>query len=347
MGFRRITVFSMIAVGFGLPGCGDPAEPPPTAARAMTAHAEELPNIIVLTVDTLRADHLARYGYPRETMPTIENFADTAVVFDQAVVPRGSTRPSYASILTGLYPFRHGVRSNGAVLHADLFTLPEMIGAVGYHTAAFVSNFVLLGDLSNCSQGFDVYDDQLGDREAHRPNFERTAAGTLKAILEWLESDPPQPFFLFTNFIDPHGPYEPPQRFREMYQSRERRMLKLHQIPYYQQTPGVRDFYDFLDRYDGEVRFTDEALAILIDELKTRHLWDDALVVFTADHGESMGEHDLFFEHHQNLWEATTRVPLMIRLPIDKEDEAVPPLRISAISEHRFRSNLNGHFGRS
>lgn len=293
-------------------GAGKPSGPPP--AKIATSK-RNLPNIIFLTVDTLRADHLARYGYERNTMPAIEAFADTAVVFDQAVVPRGSTRPSYASMLTGLYPFRHGVRSNGVTLHEDLLTLPEMLKAVGYHTAAFVSNFVLIGEMSGCDQGFDVYDDRLDDREAQRANFERTAPHTLRAILEWLESGPPEPFFLFTNFIDPHGPYDPPARYRAMFQSTETRELRPEQVPRYQRREGELDFFDYRDRYDAEIRYTDAALGVLIEELKKKGLWDGALVVFTADHGESMGEHDTYFAHHMHLWEETTRVPFAVRLP--------------------------------
>ncbi|MCP4249058.1 MAG: sulfatase [bacterium] len=283
-----------------------------------------LPNIIVLTVDTLRADHLALYDYARDTMPAIETLARTATTFDNAVVPRGSTRPSYASMLTGLYPFRHGVRSNGAVLHEDLTTLPEILAKRGYHTAAFVSNFVLLGELSGCGQGFDIYDDRVDERETNRTNYERTAANTATAILEWIETGPAEPFLLFTNFIDPHGPYRPPPRFRKMFRSTQTRKLKTGQIPPYQLVDGVTDYHDYVDRYDAEIRYVDDALATVIEALRARGLWDDALVIFTADHGESLGEHGIFFEHHLHVYEETERVPLIIRLPINDGAAAIP-----------------------
>ncbi|MHC4064639.1 MAG: sulfatase-like hydrolase/transferase, partial [Planctomycetota bacterium] len=127
--------------------CRREESPASKAADARPAR----PNIIFLTVDTLRADHLELYGYSRQTMPTVAALADRATVFDNAVVPRGSTRPSYASMLTGRYPFRHGVRSNGAVLHENITTLTERLQAHGYHTAGFVSNFVLVGEQSGCS----------------------------------------------------------------------------------------------------------------------------------------------------------------------------------------------------
>ncbi len=287
----------------------------PTPPAADVTRPSQKPNIILLTVDTLRADHMALYGYARDTMPAIGRFARTAVVFDNAVVPRGSTRPSYASMLTGLYPFHHGVRSNATVLHNDLTTLSETLKSAGYHTAGFVSNFVLLGEMSGFGQGFDVYDDRMEERESGRPNYERTARNTLEAILAWLNADPPQPFFLFTNFIDPHGPYQPPGRFGKLYRSGKMRRLDPNDIPAYQLVEGQLNYFDYVDRYDGEIRYTDEVMGILIDELKRKGLWDDALVVFTADHGESMGEHGIYFEHHLQVYEETMHVPLAIRLP--------------------------------
>lgn len=280
-----------------------------------TSGDNKRPNIIVLTVDTLRTDHIARYGYHRNTMPAIEQVAETAVVFDNAMVPRGSTRTSYASILTGLYPFGHGVYTNHIVLHDKLRTLPEILNSNGYHTAAFVSNFVLVGELSGCSQGFDIYDDFMDDREATRKNYERIAEKTAQAILEWLGTDPPQPFFLFTNFIDPHGPYLPPQSFLNLYQSEKKLVLdKAAKVVRSQIVDNSMNYYDYVDRYDEEIRYVDEAIESVIEQLKLKGLWDDALVIFTADHGEAFGEHEWFFDHHHGLWDSTTRVPLMIRL---------------------------------
>jgi len=290
------------------------------------------PNIIVLTVDTLRADHMALHGYHRDTMPAIGAFAETAVVFDQAVVSRGNTRASYASMLTGLYPFHHGVYNNNTVLHENFTTLPEILKSADYYTACFVSNFVLVGELSGCDQGFDIYDDRVEDREANRNNYERSAAGTLKAILEWLETDPPQPFFLFTNFIDPHGPYLPPEKFRGLYKSGKERILNRKQIFSYQRVADSLNYYDYVDRYDGEIRYVDEALGQLIEALKSKGLWDDAIVIFLSDHGESLGEHNVFFTHQYYVFEETVRVPLAIRLPPDGKTQSTPlPPRVSAL----------------
>jgi len=363
------------------------------------------PNIIILTVDTLRADHIAMYGYDRNTMPAIEDFARTSVVFDNAIVTRGATVPSYASMLTGLYPYRHGIHTNKAALHEDLATLPELLKSAGYHTAGFVSNFVLISELSACDQGFDVYDDNMEEPELYRENYERSAPNTARAISQWLQDDPPQPFMLFVNFIDPHGPYRPPARFSQLYKTSQKRILDYQKIPNYQlldkplnlydhlkrilrhrhikknqfldkslnfyerlkrmlnrwkarksqdKSLNVHDrpkralkrqkiqkkysrkslnFYDYLNGYDAEIRYTDEVIGKLIEQLKSKKLWDDSLIIFTADHGEAMGEHDFFFEHQWHVYDETMRVPLIIRLPRQTADHEIRTTkRISSLA---------------
>jgi arylsulfatase A-like enzyme len=324
--YRRAALALVMCVMFVASACKKDTVPGSGSA------GKKRPNIIILTVDTLRADHMALYGYHRNTMPAIEDFAKTAVVFDQAVVSRGNTRASYASMLTSLHHFRHGVYNNRWMLHEGFKTLPEVLKSAGYHTACFVSNFTLVGELSGCDQGFDIYDDRVQERELNRPNYERSAGGTLKAILEWLETDPPQPFFLFTNFIDPHGPYLPPKRFRSLYKTPKERILNRKQITGYQYVEGSLNYYDYVDRYDAEVRYVDEALGQLIETLKSKGLWEDALVIFLSDHGESLGEHKLFFEHQFGLFEETVRVPLAIRLPPGSDGgERVTPKRVSSL----------------
>ena len=322
---RVVCILPVAALALALPCCRKEPQPAPvkTKVKVDTSRVESLPNIIWLTVDTLRADHTGFYNYARKTMPSLADFAETAAVFDSAVVPRGYTRPSYASMLTGLYPYHHGVRCNDTELHENLTTLPEILKAAGYHTVGFVGNFNMTGEFSGMNQGFDVYDDRCEVRPDKRSNYERDATGMLDAMLAWLDSDPPQPFFLFTNWMDPHGPYHPPEGFRKLYRSKKTRMLKPNKIPRYLRVKDQNNFYDYVDRYDAEIRFADEAMGMLIERLKKRGLWDNAFVVFTSDHGESLGEHDIFFEHRYQLWEETVRVPLAIRLP--RSDAASRP----------------------
>jgi len=298
----------------------------PDALSKQAGDAPPRANIILLTVDTLRADHMELYGYPRKTMPAVSAFAKTAVVFDNAVVPRGTTRPSYASMLTGLYPARHGARANGVPLHEDNVTLPEMLKAAGYHTAAFVSNGTLKKAISGMGQGFDVY---VCDEE---DGGSRTARGMVSALLDWLDADPPQPFFLFTNFIDPHGTYDPPEQFRRQFRSKQTRMLTRDKIPVSIYVEGELNHFDYLDRYDGEILYTDELIRRAMDKLKDKGLWDEAFVVFTADHGECMGQHDIYYTHQPMVWEETMHVPLAIRLPRSMvERRGIKPRRVRGL----------------
>jgi len=300
-----------------------------SSSPSTSSATSRYPNIIFLTVDTLRADHLPLYGYDRPTAPKISDFGRHAVTFDTAIVPRGSTRQSYASMLTGLYPYKHGVRSNGTVLHDQLVTLPEMLKQAGYTTAAFVSSFVMLGEQSGFAQGFDLYDDQIWERELSRPNFERTAKHTLKRILDWLAQGPPEPFFLFTHFIDPHGPYTPPPEFRRLFRSERHKSLEAGLIPPYQRIGQVTDYYEYLDRYDAEIRYVDWAMGRILETLKAKGLFKDALIVFVADHGEAMGEHGIYFDHHLHVYECTTRVPMIIKPP--GQDDQAPGRRVAQV----------------
>ncbi len=319
------SLLSLLAV----PCCRRDDQSAPRDSRPVVAR----PNIILLTVDTLRADHVGLYGYVRDTMPTIETFAQSAVVFDTAVVPRGSTRASYSSMLTGLYPFHHGVRSSFIVLNDALTTLPEVLKSSGYHTAGFVSNYLMVAELSGFDQGFDVYDDGVKLNPDHEYVCERTADKTLQAILRWLEAGPPQPFLLFINFIDPHGPYEPPQRLRRLYRDTRVQLLHRDQIPPYQLIKGELNLFEYIDRYDEEIRYTDETIGALITALRRRGLWDTSFVAFAADHGESFGEHRLYFDHYFGVWESTVHVPLAIRAPVSETgQETFHPRRVGSLS---------------
>ena len=260
-------------------------------------------------------------------MPAIEAFADGATVFPNAVAPRGVTRPSYASMLTGLYPYRHGVRTNMVTLHEDVETLPEILQNIGYHTAGFVSNIQLLHAMSGIGQGFDVYNDDV--ESDGRVSYERHAGGTLRRTLDWLKSEPSEPFFLFTNFIDPHGPYLPPSRFSEEFSGGEEVLLERKQIPNYQRLGENLDYTYYVNQYDAEIRYVDQALGVLIDELKQRDLWDNSIIVFTADHGESLGEHGMYFDHFLHLWEETIRVPLIIQIPVGR---GMAPAKVDLLS---------------
>ena len=273
------------------------------------------PSIFLLTVDTLRADHLGCYGYGRDVSPNIDALAEAGIRLDNAIAPRPLTGPSMASTLTGLYAHHHGVRQNFTQLHDSLDTLAEYLDVRGYSSAAFVSNYVLIEEVANLHQGFDLFDDQLPDKEPNRESYERKAKETVDAATTWLTAQAGDaPLFMWLHLIDPHGPYTPPEGYAERFEEGPTRQLRREQIPDYQYLDTV-DERTYLSRYDGEIAYCDEQLGRLLDGIGERGMWDDSVVIFHSDHGESLGEHGAWFRHGQDLFEPCTRIPLLIKLP--------------------------------
>lgn len=282
--------------------------PPPAADPAPAP-------VIILSIDTLRRDHLSCYGYPRATSPHIDQLAKDSTRFTNAVVPRPLTSPSVASLLTGMYPYRHGVPHNFVQLHESLETLAERLAREGYQTAAFVSNYMLLADLSNFHQGFEHYDDILPDKELHRAFYERIAADTVGAAMTWLEQErDDRPLLLWVHLMDPHGPYTPPAEYKDHFPRGESEILPRSKIPGYQFL-GSRDRAEYVSLYDAEIFYSDLWIGRLLDALRERGLYDPALIVFHADHGEALGEHGEYFRHGQDLYEPCLGIPLIIKPP--------------------------------
>ena len=250
------------------------------------------PDVLLITIDTLRADHLPTYGYSGVQTPHLSTLAAQSVVFDKAAAHTPITLPSHTSILAGLYPPQHGVRNNGS-FHAksDLVTMPEVLRQAGYSTAAFISAFVL-DSRFGLAQGFDVYDDDLVDGRRRLSKFgvkDRRAQSTIDRVLSWIDAENSHgssPFFVWTHLYDPHFPYEPPEPFKSQYPR----------------------------PYDGEIAYTDQQIGRLLDALKKRGRFDNTLVILTADHGESLGEHGES-THSIFVYEATQWVPMLVKLP--------------------------------
>jgi arylsulfatase A-like enzyme/Tfp pilus assembly protein PilF len=250
------------------------------------------PNVVVVTVDTLRADHLGCYGFARARTPHIDKLATEGVLVEHAVASAPTTLPSHTSIFTGLQPPAHGVRDNGSFLVPDeALTLAERLKADGYRTQAFISAMVL-HRMYNLHQGFDGYEDQLW-REAKGDVFlnrERSGARTMDLVLEWLDgaaaSAKDAPFFLWVHLFDPHAPYAPPEADAKV-------------AP----TP-----------YDGEIASVDRQIGRLVESLQKKNVLDDTILVFTSDHGESLGQHGEA-THAVFIYESTVHVPLIVRYP--------------------------------
>lgn len=280
----------------------------------------ENPTIILITVDTLRADHLSCYGYPKNTSPHIDAFAQEALLFENCFSHAPVTSSSCASILSGFLPHETKVFEN-LPLPAEVETLPEILQQYGYKTAAVVSNYNLRRR-AGWAQGFMIYDDTMNEREIVRRMPERTAEHTTKRAIELLKQLSKEQLFMWIHYQDPHGPYTPPEDFSALFQdpNQKPRSLQLNRtesgrggIPTYQRLGMNRDFYYYLARYDGEIGYLDEQFTQLIETLKELGIYDDALIIFTADHGEGLGEQEYYFAHGEYLYNSLLHVPLIIK----------------------------------
>jgi arylsulfatase A-like enzyme len=272
-------------------------------------------SIIWIVVDTLRADHLEWYGYMRATAPELRLLVERGVTFDRAYTSQPETTPAIASMLTSLYPYRHGVRRLYYRLNKRNVTAAQLLRSAGYATGAFVSSFVMVRNFSNFTPGFDVYDDFVEERESNRDNYERQAAGTLARAAAWIARHRSAPFFCFIHLIDPHGPYSPPGEFAHRFQSRPAPPIAEALIPAYQQIPGVTDPNRYRDLYDGEIAYASHELGRFFAGLEASGVFAPSLIVFTADHGEEMGEHGRWFDHGQDLFEQNVHIPLIVKPP--------------------------------
>jgi arylsulfatase A-like enzyme/Flp pilus assembly protein TadD len=252
--------------------------------------AQPRPNVILVTMDTLRADHLGCYGDKQIETPTLDSLARDSVVFDGAIAQVPLTWPSHAAILTGTYPFQNGVQDfTGHPLSPQFRSLAQAFKQAGYATGAVVSSFVL--DRSwGLARGFDYYDDAFSAAAFQKKDLglvDRKAAESVSHALQWLQKTPRRPFFLWLHLYDPHSPYDPPEPYRTQYHDR---------------------------LYDGEIAYADHELGRLIAWLKSARLYDNTAIAFLSDHGESLGDHGEK-EHGFFIYNSTTRVPLILKPP--------------------------------
>ena len=258
---------------------------PTSGVRATTG----APSLLLVTVDTLRADRLEPYGASDVETPNLARLAARGVVFDRAYAVAPITLPSHASILTGLYPPQHGVRNNGInFLRDDLETLAEILSDRGFRTGAFVAAAVLESRYG-LAQGFEVYDDSIGSGQGGSSTRwgveDRPAAEVVRTARDWLDGVGPQErFFAWVHLFDPHAPYTPPPPFAERYSRRP---------------------------YDGEVAYVDAQIGYLLDHPR---LGEDVLVTVVGDHGESLDEHGEG-THGILVYDSTLQIPWILDLP--------------------------------
>ena len=261
------------------------------AAGAWWWRQEPVPDgpVILISIDTLRADRLPAYGYTKTRTPNIDALAAGGVLFEHAYTHSPQTLPAHTSLLSGRLPFEHGVRDNiGYAVREDEVLLPQILRSQGYATAAFVSSYVLRRQVGP-RQGFDVYDDALPKAGPGRPlgAMQRPGAQTVDAASVWLTQQTSSKYLLFVHLFEPHSPYAPPPEFASG------------------------------DPYDGEVAYADALVGRLIATLKTAGHYDNATIILLSDHGEGLGDHGED-EHGVFLYRETTQVPLIIRMPGDR-----------------------------
>ena len=299
-------------------------------ALALGACADSTPPraVVLITCDTLRADRLGFHGWQGGTSPRLDELAAESLVFDAAWSTAPLTRPAVAALLTGRLPEELGFRDNRQVLSAEATTIAERLADSGIPCAAVVSNWVLrrLPELPSASvqQGFAHFDDRMTHSEAGRKDVkERLANETTDAALAWLDkSVNAERFFLWVHYQDPHGPYTPPSDVPltvapgdepELGVGRDNRGIDC--LPIYQVVDCERRPAVYRARYEAEIRFFDRELGPLLDGLRARGILEHALVLFSADHGESLGEHGYYFSHGHHLHQELVRVPLLVRVP--------------------------------
>ncbi len=260
--------------------------------------AERPARVVLVTIDTLRADHVGVYGAKGAHTPTLDALAQLGVRFDAAFSPVPLTLPSHATLMTGLDPDRHGVRHNAVFTLAPTFpTLAERMREAGFGTAAFVGAFVL-DQRFGLARGFDRYDDQIGERRSGTAVVgfaERNAGEVVDAFLAWLEGAPDH-FFAWVHVYDPHATYDPPAGFSLGFPGR---------------------------LYDGEIAYVDAQLGRLLEALGRRFDPAETLIIVTADHGESLGEHGEP-THSYSLYDATQRIPMIWSGPGFRGGRVVP-----------------------
>jgi arylsulfatase A-like enzyme len=265
---------------------------------ASAARAEQPEAVVIVTVDALRADRLSGYGYERRTSPEIDALLDDGLRFDAARTVEPLTGPAMCSMITGSEPHEHGATRNGLRIREGLESLPRVVAAHGWETAAFVSNWTLKDKLTRLAGHFDHYGEVFTRRRWFGLlNSEATAEDVTDGALEWIsvhrQASAPAPFLMWVHFVEPHAPY----RFHEEYADR---------LGITDRDPKRQD------RYDTEVAAVDAAIGRLIRGIEKHVPPDGMIVVFAADHGESLGEHD-YWGHGRYLYEPSLRIPLGLR----------------------------------
>ena len=351
---RKAAVGTMAAILLWTATLAPGTSPLGKTADSAASPASGKPNILLITMDTVRADHVSAYGYERDTTPNLREFAREATRYERTIATDGFTLPTHASIFTGMYPGWHGAtrqpdRSSGAPLPPDSRTLAGILRANGYWTAETAANYGYLGNWTGLTQGFDLSEIKMAMHlsDPDRPFYLRELARkilrmavrtadfdgyTLRApdinrnayaMLEEARTRQ-KPFFLFLNYMDAHAPYLPPQPFRDRFSAGDPDMKPVSAEDF----TAIRDAVNagkrtldeqekryLVSQYDAGIACIDFHIKKLLTRLRELGLYDNTLIIITADHGESFGDHGLMEHAFGSLYQDEVRVPLLVKYP--------------------------------
>jgi arylsulfatase A-like enzyme len=287
------------------------------------------PNVILISIDTLRADHLGCYGYPRETTPHVDAFASGAVLFAETVAPSPQTLPSHASIFTSLVPSHHGALANNRFkLGDDAITMAEILKEHGYATVSF-NDGGLMSESFGFSQGFDLY-----ESTTRKSAFSTRVAPAKK----WLSEHGDNPFFLFLHTYEVHVPLAPDKAFLDIFDAGYAGPLPdsfrgkvLHGVRDGDIEITPADLDHIINLYDATIRSMDDAFQDLIGFLRDQDLYDNSIIIFTSDHGEEYGERGRIAMHGPTLYDEVLLVPLIIKFPEDRYASTVVDSQVRSI----------------
>jgi arylsulfatase A-like enzyme/Tfp pilus assembly protein PilF len=281
---------------------------------SFSADDKKISQVVLISIDTCRADFLSCYGYPLRTTPNIDTVARQAALFGKAIAPVPFTLPSHTSMLTGTIPPYHRVLDNSEYrLGAEYTTLAEILKQNGFATSAFISCFVL-DSKYGLDQGFDTYDDDFENSINTTGIAHQNAGDTTRSVLTWLEEHQKGNNFVFIHYFDPHFTYEPPEPFASRFRNAPPMNNAMMNFP-----PTL------LGQYAGEIAYVDHCIGQVISKLKELKLYDSTLLIITSDHGETLGDHGEF-THGYFIYQSSIRVPLIFKLP-----GSTKPRRISDV----------------
>ena len=270
------------------------------------------PNVLLITIDCLRFDHLSCYGYKRHTSPNIDNLAKEGAMFTQAIVQSYWTLPSVSSIITSTYPPVHRVLDFGDSINPKILTLSEILKKEGYRTGVICPDFFTT--IGRLGRGFDLFDANLENEDAARL--------TQKAM-NWFKRNKHKPFFLWLHYFDAHTPYRAADPYNKMflkdgfYDKKIENLpvdpnVSIRAIPKRIIKDNITDGNYYISQYDGAIRSVDAQIGVLLGALKSLSMDSNTLIIITADHGELLGESGIFFDH-VGFFEEVLRVPLLMR----------------------------------